>query len=205
MPALSTAANIQTASFRSSPNIHDRKNPSSYQSSGFPASYHLFSSSFKEPEPPLVPSEFSCNFKQHKWNPNVSHIASGTIYFSSSNQKVRADAAYTASLQSSLFDYTNVSSDGRVSNKVYTFTPNVATKPALFSDYVVPGFPLWEADTLVKSSAVYGGLVDDRDMGTVTSVRICCSPRLELLSLISPPTASMITTLETCSEGRKKL
>jgi hypothetical protein len=137
----------------------------------FPASYELFSSSFEQPEPPLIEGEFKSNFKQHKWNSNVSHITAGFIYVSPSNQKIRVDQAYSFSLSSSLFDYTNLSSDGLVSNMVYTLTPNVAAQPCIWIGYVVSAFPLWRNETLVESNAVFGGVVDDRDMGIVTSVR----------------------------------
>lgn len=33
----------------------------------FPASYELFSSIFKQPDPPLVKAEFKCNWQQHAW------------------------------------------------------------------------------------------------------------------------------------------
>ena len=63
-------------------------------------------------------------------------------------------------IASSLFDYTNISSDGLVSNTLYTLSPSVLSKPEVFSDYVNPGFPLFTEDILISNNAAFTGLVD---------------------------------------------
>ena len=130
-----------------------------------------FTSAFAQPAPPLVKAEFSANYKQHKWNANVSHIVAGAVYFSPSNGKVRADAAFAPSLASSLFDYANISADGGVNNVQWTLSPNVAAKPTVFEGYVQPGFPLFAPDLLVSSGAVYAGFEDGEEgFGVVAKV-----------------------------------
>ncbi len=88
---------------------------------------------------------------------NVSNIASGFVYHSPANQAVRADAAFDSTLESSFFDYTNITSDGLVSNRVYTLSPSVASPPRCQSYSVLPGFPLLPADVLVSNDAVFAG------------------------------------------------
>jgi hypothetical protein len=139
-------------------------------SKSFPPTYTLFSSNFAQPPPPLVPSEFQCHFKQHKWAPNMSHITSGMLYVSSRNAKARVDQAYNSALGSSLFDYANVSTDGLVWNAMWEVRPNVKAEPKIWTGYVLPAFPLWKNDTLVERGAVFMGVVEDGDMGLVATV-----------------------------------
>ena len=39
-----------------------------------------------------------------------------------------------------------------------------------FTGYVNPGFPLIDSDLLVRSKAVFGGVVEDAYVGSVTTV-----------------------------------
>ncbi|MCJ1244324.1 hypothetical protein MMC30_001522 [Trapelia coarctata] len=136
-----------------------------------PSSQTLFSSTFQQPEPPVVNAEFKAHYKQHAYSPDFSHIASGTVYHSSHNNKVRVDATYSSSLVSSLFDYNNnsPSSDsagrgiGMVWNTMYSLEPNVAARPKVWKGYVRPAFPLFEKEELVKGGAVFGGFVSMED------------------------------------------
>ncbi|KAJ9639322.1 hypothetical protein H2199_006355 [Coniosporium tulheliwenetii] len=143
-----------------------------HEVTAFPVSRNLFSSAFQQPEPPLIGDEFKANWNQHKWDPNVSHIASGYIYNSPSNQKVRADVTSDSGFASSLFDYTNISSEGLVSNTLYNLEPCIAAPPQLWQGYVNPTFPLFSTDILVTSNAVFGGIVDDQFNGKVASWNI---------------------------------
>jgi hypothetical protein len=114
---------------------------------------------------------------------HFSHIASGYLYHSPSNQKVRVDATHDLNFASSLFDYGNVSSDGLVSNAMYTLEPSIAARPRIYRGYVKPGFPLFEDETLAESRAVFGGVVDDRYVGTVASVSPLSFACVKLLQL----------------------
>jgi hypothetical protein len=107
-------------------------------------------------------------------NANISHIASGFIYSSPSQQKVRVDEAYDSALGSSLFDYTNVTQDG-VANRQWILDPAITSPPSLWQGYVVPAFPLIPRDLLVTSGAVFGGIVDDPYVGQVATVRLAPS------------------------------
>ena len=100
---------------------------------------------------------------------NVSHIASGYIYNSPSNAKVRADLAATAELGSSLFDYTNVT-DAGVANTLWTLGPAVTSRPQIFRGYVQPGFPLLMPDLLVTNGAVFAGARTDLYVNNVSAV-----------------------------------
>ncbi len=100
----------------------------------------------------------------------MSHIASGYIYNSPSNHKIRVDEAFDSNFASSLFDYTDISSDGLVSNTLYTLAPCIAATPQFWHGYVMPVFPLFTSDILVTSNAVFTGIVDDRFNGRVASV-----------------------------------
>jgi hypothetical protein len=102
-------------------------------------------------------------------NANVSHIASGFIYSSPSQQKVRVDEAYDSGLGSSLFDYTNVTQEG-VLNRQWILNPAITSRPDLWQGYVSPAFPLIPRDFLVTNGAVFGGLVDDPYVGEVSTV-----------------------------------
>jgi len=71
---------------------------------------------------------------------------------------------------SSIFDYTNVSAGGLVSNILYTFSPTIASPPSIFNDYVNPAFPIFTQDILANNSAVFTGLTHRAKNGQVASV-----------------------------------
>ncbi|KAF4636752.1 hypothetical protein G7Y89_g1332 [Cudoniella acicularis] len=135
----------------------------------FPASYELFSSAFKQPDPPLVKAEFKCNWQQHAWSSSFSRISSGYLYHSPTHSKVRVDATYDSSIVSSLFDYTNTSRDNLVWNTLYTIEPSVSATPKIWTGFVKPAWALFKEDILVKSNAVFAGVVDDRWLGAAAS------------------------------------
>jgi hypothetical protein len=159
----------------------------------FPASYELFSPAFKQPNPPLVKSNFKCNWQQHAWwalqksqsqlvtcclplisvsprSSSFSHISSGYLYHSTTHSKVRVDATYESSIESSLFDYTNINHENLVWNALYTVEPSVSAAPKIWIGFVKPAWALFEENTLVKSNAVFAGVVDDKWLGMVASV-----------------------------------
>ena len=107
-------------------------------------------------------------------NANISHIASGFIYCSPSQQKVRVDEAYDSGLGSSLFDYTNIT-DAGVANRQWILDPAITSPPNIWQGYVSPAFPLIPRDFLVTNGAVFGGIVDDSYVGEVATV---CSNNL---------------------------
>lgn len=150
----------------------------------FPSSMIEFSADFKQPEPPLVKSEYRTNFIQHKWyatrhqasvranedhrNENLSHITTGFITNSPSKGFVRTDEAFEGfvradegfggNLASSFFNYANVTKEGLVDNTLTTYSSN-STKPDVWRGYVNSNFPIFEQRMLVKAGAVFGGLV----------------------------------------------
>ncbi|OOQ82800.1 hypothetical protein PEBR_37350 [Penicillium brasilianum] len=124
----------------------------------FPTSMLEFSSSFQQPEPPLVKTEFKTSFIQHKWNNNLSHITSGYIYFSPSQNLVRADEAYEGGLATSVFDYSKVNKEGLVLNNLTSYEVN-STEATVWMGYVMSNYPLFTQDFLIRGNAVFGGLV----------------------------------------------
>lgn len=147
------------ASFGLSANIVSQE--AEVERSGIP-----FSSSFHQPEPPTIKSEFRANWNQHKWDANISNIASGFIYHSLSHGKVRVDEAYDSTLGSSLFDYTNVTQEG-VANRQWTLSPAITSAAQCFVGFSNPGFPLVSDDFLVTNRAIYGGVMHDHFAGQV--------------------------------------
>lgn len=105
-----------------------------------------------------------------------SHISSGYLYHSPTYSKVRADASYDSSIVSSLFDYTTTNRDNLVWNTLFTIEPSVSAAPKIWTGFVKPAWALFEEDILVKSNAVFAGVVDDRWLGSTASV----SPDFEL-------------------------
>lgn len=104
---------------------------------------------------------------------NVSHITSGYWYNSVAQGKVRVDEAYDGEFASSLFDYTNVTADGQVLNKLRLVGPSVGSSPTCFVEHISnPGFPLVTTDILKNNSAVFGGVVNDPEMGYTQSVSL---------------------------------
>ena len=87
------------------------------------------------------------------------------------------DEAYEGEFASSLFDYTDVTTDGRVMNKLRLVGPSVGSSPTCFVDHVEnAGFPLVTADILKSNSALFGGVVDDPIVGYTQTVSIWISP-----------------------------
>jgi hypothetical protein len=107
-------------------------------------------------------------------NVNISHIASGFIYCSPFQQKVRVDEAYDSHLGSSLFDYANITDEG-VANRQWILDPAITSPPNLWQGYVTPAFPLIQRDFLLTNGAVFGGIVNDPYVGEVATV---CSDNL---------------------------
>ena len=101
---------------------------------------------------------------------SFSHISSGYLYHSLKHSKVRADATYDSSIVSSLFDYTNTNRDNLVWNSLYTLEPSVAVAPKIWTGFVKPAWVLFEKEILIKSNAVFAGVVNDRWLGMVASV-----------------------------------
>ena len=82
------------------------------------------------------------------------------------------DLTYNGNLGSSLFNYNNVTNDG-VSNIQWLLTPAITSMPTFFDGYVQnPGFPLLSADLLTAGSAVYAGVYEDPDSGTLSKWNI---------------------------------
>ncbi|KAF8849594.1 hypothetical protein BDZ45DRAFT_772282 [Acephala macrosclerotiorum] len=136
---------------------------------GFPPNTIEFSSSFQQPTPPSVSNEFKASWIQHKWNVNVSHITGGFLYNSPTAGKVRVDQSYDMNIGSSIFDYTNISLNGLVSNIMYLFTPSIASPPSILSDYVNSNFPLFTQDILQTRGAVFAGLTRRDKSGEAAS------------------------------------
>ncbi|VUC25573.1 unnamed protein product [Clonostachys rosea] len=124
----------------------------------FPSSVLSFSSDFKQPEPPLVKSEFQTQFIQHKWNQNLSHITTGYIVNSPSQGFVRVDQANDDGFGTSLFNYANVTEDGLVDNILTMYITN-STTPDIWQGYVNSNFPIFQEEILVQAGAVFSGLV----------------------------------------------
>ncbi|GIJ90092.1 hypothetical protein Asppvi_009042 [Aspergillus pseudoviridinutans] len=124
----------------------------------FPSSMVEFSSEFKQPDPPMVKAEYETNFIQHKWNQNLSHITTGFINNSPSQNFVRVDEAFEGGLASSFFNYTNTTKEGLVDNTLTTFG-HESNEPTIWRGYVNSNFPLFPEDILVQSGAVFSGLV----------------------------------------------
>ena len=101
---------------------------------------------------------------------SVSHIASGFLYNSGANKKVRVDEAYNSTLASSLFDFTNVTSDGLVRNDLFIIAPSIASKPTCTQFLANAAFPLVPTDLLTANNAVFAGLAEDEFNGLVQSV-----------------------------------
>lgn len=102
---------------------------------------------------------------------NVSHIASGYWYNSATLGKVRVDESYDGAFASSLFDYTDVTADGLVLNKLWSVGPSVGSRPSCFVEHIPdPGFPLVTVGFLKDNQAVFGGIVNDPVVGYAQSV-----------------------------------
>jgi hypothetical protein len=75
-------------------------------------------------------------------------------------------------LQSSVFNYANVTDQGLVDNVVTTYPDDAAGPPTVWRDFVNSNYPIFEATVLQKSGAVFAGLVERRIVeGSVAAVR----------------------------------
>ncbi|KDR72871.1 hypothetical protein GALMADRAFT_142591 [Galerina marginata CBS 339.88] len=121
----------------------------------------FYSSTFVNPTPPNIQSEFRANYMQHKFDVNVNHIVSGFIYVSPSQQKIRADGASDGSLEISIFDFKNTTANGTVANSVLSFE-NGAIQPTCSSFFVAPFVQIVPDNFLSLSNAVFAGTqIDD--------------------------------------------
>lgn len=101
----------------------------------------------------------------------MSHIASGYWYNSATLGKVRVDESYDGAFASSLFDYTDVTADGLVLNKLWSVGPSAGSRPSCFVEHIAdPGFPLVTVGFLKDNQAVFGGIVNDPVVGYAQSV-----------------------------------
>jgi hypothetical protein len=108
---------------------------------------------------------------------NVSNIAAGYILTSPSKGIVRAYITSNGGLQSSVFNYANVTDQGLVDNVVTTYPDNSAGPPTVWRDFVNSNYPIFEATILQKSGAVFAGLVERRIVeGPVAAVRAPLPP-----------------------------
>ena len=121
---------------------------------------------------PNHPSDLSLSLSfSSRRDQNVSHVASGFLYNSAAQQKVRADVVFDGALGSSLFDFSKTnSSSGLVENAVYLFTPSVAAKPTCNVYQVDSDFPIVPSDLLVANNAVFAGFQEDPMNGLVSLV-----------------------------------
>jgi hypothetical protein len=112
----------------------------------------------------------------------LSHVTSGYIYFSPSRNLVRADEAYDGGLASSVFDYSNTTKDGLVLNTLTSYEVN-GTKPTVWTGYVNSNYPLFTEDLLIRSGAVFGGLVK-RDLLEKHVASVSFRPPLLIQSML---------------------
>ncbi|KAM0343533.1 hypothetical protein ACHAPU_008428 [Fusarium lateritium] len=121
-----------------------------------------FSSKFKQPKPPLIKSEYSASFVQHKWNTDLSHITTGYIENLPSKSLVRVGEAYHGQVAWSLFDHSNVTKSGLVDNKLTSY--DATSNSTSWRGYVNSNFPIFQKNILVHAGAVFGGLVQRQFM-----------------------------------------
>jgi len=126
----------------------------------------FYSSSFVNPTPPNIQTEFRANYMQHKFDVNVNHIVSGFIYVSPSQQKARADGASDGSLEISIFDFKNTTANGTVANSILSFNGG-AIQPTCSSFFVAPFIQIIPTDFLSQSNAVFAGTQLDDLYGPV--------------------------------------
>jgi hypothetical protein len=100
------------------------------------------------------------------------------MYNSPGSKLVRVDETFKGALASSVFDFSNVTNDGLVDNKLTTFTTDLA-HPDVYRGYVNSNYPLISPDFLVAGAAVFSGLVERQFLPEkVASVRSFHSSRL---------------------------
>lgn len=103
-------------------------------------------------------------------NQNLSHIQTGYMYNSPAKNLVRVDETFEDGLATSVFNFANVTDDGRVDNTLTSVFKDFA-HPQVWRGYVNTNYPLIGADFLAKAGAVFSGLVERDFMpGRVASV-----------------------------------
>ncbi|GJJ14201.1 hypothetical protein Clacol_008463 [Clathrus columnatus] len=129
-----------------------------------------FSSNFTEPSPPLIQNDFTANYMQLKYDgTGINHPVTGFAFYSPSANKVRLDGT-DGTIFNSIFDFNNVSASGEVSNRQLTFINGVkSNQTTCFSDFVVPGEPLFTPDLLNTSGAVFIGVQEDALYGPLNA------------------------------------
>ncbi|KAF9099010.1 hypothetical protein BGX27_000698, partial [Mortierella sp. AM989] len=125
------------------------------------------SSSSEMPEPPTITDEFSANFIQQKWgNQSTSQNTSGVVYISASNNKARIDTSYNGIIRASVFDFTNITSEGFMNKTL--ILQNLRDTPRCEYSYVpVPAHPPMDEAMLKDNGAVFAGWTQDDIYGRV--------------------------------------
>lgn len=141
-----------------------------YAATVFPPAAPPYSSTFIEPQPPNITVEFRANYMQHKYDADVTHnnIISGFMYMSPTLKKIRLDGAYDIRLEASIFDFSNATADGLVSNVIFSFVGGL-TNPTCSSYFVPPFIPLVPPNILSVTGAVYTGVQNDEIHGAVST------------------------------------
>ncbi|KAF9560591.1 hypothetical protein CPC08DRAFT_818173 [Agrocybe pediades] len=123
----------------------------------------FYSSTFTNPVPPLIQTEFRANFMQHKFDVNVNHITAG--FPEPAEDPWRQ--CQRRSLEISMFDFRNTTGNGTlVANTLLTFDTG-AVNPTCSSFFVAPFVELFPADFLAQSNAVFAGVQQDDLYGAV--------------------------------------
>ncbi|KAF9483686.1 hypothetical protein BDN70DRAFT_873532 [Pholiota conissans] len=168
--------------------LAQNSNNSSDNTTGFfPPSQKFYSSGFVTPSPPNIQPEFRANYMQHKFDVNIdTHIVSGFIYVSPSQQKIRADAAGDGVLEASFFDFQNTTSNGTmVANAIVSFDGGV-TEPTCSSFFVPPFVELFPPDFLAQSNAVFSGVQIDDLYGPVDTWTFSKGDNLQVTFFLDP-------------------
>lgn len=129
-----------------------------------------FSSTFQEPSPPLIQTEFTANYMQLKYDDTgINHPVTGFAFFSPSAKKIRLDGT-DGTIFNSIFDFNNITANGEVSNRQLTFINGVkSSQTTCFSEFVVPAEPLFTSDMLNTSGAVFIGIQEDALYGPLNA------------------------------------
>jgi hypothetical protein len=117
---------------------------------------------------------------------NLSNIAAGHIVNSPSQSVVRVSITSKNGLESSVFNYANVTKGGLVDNTLTTYAVNSSAAPTVWRDYVNSNFPIFANSILVDSGAVYTGLVTRKVVeGPVAAVSISYWCRIRMRRVIA--------------------
>lgn len=114
---------------------------------------------------------------------NITNIAAGYIVNSPSKGTVRVYVTSKGGLESSNFNYANVTEEGLVDNIVTTYSDDSENPANVWRDFVNSNFPIFKETILVDSGAVFAGFVKRRIVeGRVAAVRHSLNPTLPYLS-----------------------